>query len=468
MKKQLLFLFPLLFFGSFNLLSQGTYQIGYGSAESDRAHALVETSDGNFVITGAFEGDHIYSSKITPLGDTLWTRKYNLGDSLGKSAKDGGLGGTAFDIAECFNGDLIVCGVGYDLVSHGSEDVFLMRITSDGDTLWAKGYGGLDEEYGYSVVQLSDSTFLVAGTAESFGVLSRDGYVLHLDAQGDTLQTLLIGGSGVDGFESIIEVENGNFLAVGYTFSEGAGNSDVFVVKLDPNGNILWEKTYGGASNEFGRSVIATTLGYVIAGSTESFGSGLEDAYLVNIDVNGSLLWSRSYGGTSFDGANSLIQTTDNGFALAGYIESAGAGFWDILLLKTDSLGQLSWSKAYGTANFDYGQDLLQTLDSGYLISGYSDGFYTGDNDIYIIKTDSIGLSSCQTMNGNLVQADPVTIVTTSSSNVVSASSVNTLEQAFSGEPIEFIDACDSTLGVDDILSAIGLLMYPNPTSGGL
>lgn len=461
----------LLVLTSSNLWSQSTFQVGYGSPEAEHVYSIINTSDGNYVIGGAFKEDHLFYSKISPLGDTLWTKIYGHADSSGlivqpNTSKDSGLGVSVQSIHECFNGDLIMCGVGHNLIAHGEDDVFIIRTNTNGDTLWTKAYGGTLEDYAYSIDQANDSSFIIAGTTESNNALIRDAYLLHLNQQGDTLWTLIIGGTGIDGFQSVKVTEDGNYLAVGYTFSSGSGNADVFAVKIDPNGNVLWEKTFGGALNEFGNTIIESPSGYLIGGSTESFGLGDQDAYLIKVDVNGNLLWSKSYGGNYAEEIQSIIRTSDNGFALVGYTESYGAGFADVLLTKIDSLGQLSWSVEYGGSDYEYGESLLQTSDQGFIMAGYSNSFFTGDNDIYLIKTDEIGQSSCKMTNSNLTQTDPNTIENIPISFIQSGSNMAWPEFEFNNETLSRIEPCDTTLSIYSTKPSNSFILFPNPSSG--
>ena len=148
------------------------------------------------------------------------------------------------------------------------------------------------------------------------------------------------GGTNGDWGFSVVKSSDGGYVIAGVTSSYGLGGDDVYLVKTDSAGSMLWNKTYGGTSNDDGCSVIQTSDGgYVIAGVTSSYGLGGDDVYLVKTDSAGSMLWNKTYGGTSNDSWFSMIRTTDGGYAIAGYTSSIGAGSFDVCLSKADSSG---------------------------------------------------------------------------------------------------------------------------------
>jgi hypothetical protein len=178
-----------------------------------------------------------------------------------------------------------------------------------------------------ALIQTSDGGYAIAGLTQSFGAGDWDVYVVKLDTHGNLQWTKTIGGKKEDGGLSLIQTSDGGYAIAGYTFSFGAGEADVYVVKLDANGNLQWTKTIGRPGNEIGFSLIQTSDGgYVIAGSTESFGVGGADVYIVKLDANGNLQWTKTIGGKGWDAGFSLIQTSDGGYAIGGYTSSFGAG----------------------------------------------------------------------------------------------------------------------------------------------
>jgi hypothetical protein len=170
---------------------------------------------------------------------------------------------------------------------------------------------------------------------------------------------------------SLIQTSDGGYAIAGYTKSFGAGKRDVYVVKLDANGNLQWTKTIGGPKGDEGYSLIQTSDGgYVIAGFTESFGAGEADVYVVKLDAKGNLQWTKTIGGPESEIGNSLIQTSDGGYAITGTTESFGAGETDVYVVKLDAKGNLQWTKTIGGPESEVGNSLIQTSDGGYAIAG--------------------------------------------------------------------------------------------------
>jgi len=200
---------------------------------------------------------------------------------------------------------------------------------------------------------------------------------------------------GVSGDEalSVVQTSDGGYAIAGRTTSFGASSSDFWLVKTDPAGNIVWSQIYGGADYERAESVVQTTDGgYAIAGCTTSFGAGIWDYWLVKTDSTGNMQWSETYGGTGHDLASSVVQTTDGGYAIAGYTTSFGAGGDDFWLVKTDSTGNMLWNHTYGGEGNDEALSVVQTNDGGYAIAGYTTSFDpNATSDAWLIKL-SVGV----------------------------------------------------------------------------
>ena len=147
---------------------------------------------------------------------------------------------------------------------------------------------------------------------------------------------------------SVQQTSDGGYIVAGYTGSFGAGG-DIFLIKTDASGNVIWAKTYGGTGYEEAFSVQQTSDGvYIVAGYTYSFGAGCRDIFLIKTDANGNVQWAKTYGGTDYDRASSVQQTSDGGYIVAGYTESFGVGGSDVFLVKTDANGNIQWAKTYG------------------------------------------------------------------------------------------------------------------------
>jgi hypothetical protein len=198
------------------------------------------------------------------------------------------------------------------------------------------------------------------------------------------------GGLGEDVGGCVKEV-SGGYIVAGTTSSFGAGSSDVIVIRTDANGDSLWMRTFGGPAADYGFSVEQThDQGFVIAGYTESFGAGGNDAYLIRLDSGGDSLWTKTYGDTGNDSGYS-IERSPTGYVLAGFTTSSGAGGADVYLVGTDLDGDALWTRTYGGPSDDYAGCVEVTRDGGYLVVGHTESFGAGYADIYVIKTDASG-----------------------------------------------------------------------------
>ena len=216
-----------------------------------------------------------------------------------------------------------------------------MILTSFGQKTFENTFGGAGFNYGYSVVQTSDGGYVIIGiTAETFEAESYDVYLIKTDANGDTIWTHTYGGTGYDYGTSVVQTSDGGYLISGGTESFGAGSSDVYLIKTDADGYTTWTKTYGGVEGDYGYSVVQTSDGgYVVSGSTESFGAGSHDVYLIKTNADGDTTWTKTYGGAGLEYGTSVVQTSDGGYVITG-ITITETGIY-VYLIKTNANGNV-------------------------------------------------------------------------------------------------------------------------------
>ena len=263
-------------------------------------------------------------------------------------------------------------------------------------------YGGIDHEVANSLFQTSDNGYLICGYTYSFGGSpdTSDIFLVKTDSLGDTLWTRSYGGSDFEEAYGMQPTADNGFIIVGHTrsFSVTPCTSDVYIIKVDENGDTLWTKTYGGAHFDIGHAIAQTfDQGYIIAGQTRSFITGTWDVYIIRTDSLGDTLWTRIYGDDYDQSGRSVQQTSDGGFIITGYTGVSGELWPDIFLMKLNSSGDTLWTKTYGGSLIDYGAKVIQITDQEYIVAGYTNWDVAWESDLYLFKTDSIGdmLWSC-------------------------------------------------------------------------
>lgn len=259
--------------------------------------------------------------------------------------------------------------------------IFTFKI-SFAQITFQKTFGGDSSDYGYSVQQTTDGGYIIVGSTKSFGAGNKDVYLIKTDSTGNTLWTRTFGGINDDDGYSVQQTTDGGYIITGNTQSFGAGGVDVYLIKTDTFGDTLWTKTFGGTSFDYGYSVQQTfDGGYIITGETFSF-NGNGDVYLIRVASNGNLVWTKIFGGTNADWGYCIRQTNDSGYVILGTTLSFGAGIEDVYLIKTDANGDTIWTKTYGGMSHEAGSGVMQTTDGGYIITGNTQSFTTGGRDV--------------------------------------------------------------------------------------
>jgi hypothetical protein len=248
----------------------------------------------------------------------------------------------------------------------------------------------------WSIIQSNDGGYVVvAWTQQSSesepGYYYSDIYVVKLDSTGNVIWAKTIGGSNWDGASSIIQSSDGGYVVAGGTSSFGAGNGDIYVVKLDSSGNVQWTKTIGGSNGEAAKSVIQSSDGgYVVAGNIiNPYGFGFNvDIYVVKLDLVGNVEWAKVIDLSLGDESNSIIQSSDGGYVVAGNTWSfrGSVADSDIYVVKLDSAGNVQWAKTIGGSLSEYAYSITQSIDGSYVVAGGTLSFGSGSLDIYVVK----------------------------------------------------------------------------------
>jgi hypothetical protein len=362
-----------------------TFSKTFGGERRDRGINLLQTGDGGYAVvgysgsTGAKQED-IYLVRTDPHGEVLWSKTY------GGEGSDNG-----WAIMETGDGGFLITGF-TNSYGAGEMDIYLLRLDSGGVLLWEKTYGGPESEYGWAMAPTLDGGYVLAGQTDSFGEGAEDGYLVKVNAQGEELWSQTFGGLGEDRLFSVDLGDDGGFILTGTTRSFGAGERDLYLVKTTDSGELAWTQVLGEERDDVGHAVRRTADGgYIVTGYTMSFGAANYDTWLAKFDESGNMLWESFYGDAGDDRAIYGEQTDDGGYILTGYTKSYGAIGWDVFLVRIDSSGVATWHKRFGGRSEDTGYTVRQTSDKGFILTGetYSAGARGGD--MYLIKVNESG-----------------------------------------------------------------------------
>ncbi len=384
----------------------------YGGSGSDTAQSLINTSDGGFAVLGytnSADGDvagkttavnDYWLLKLDPEGNLEWNNTYggskdDRGQSVIQTA-DGGYGIVGYAMSSDGDGSR----------NEGFHDNWILKLDAAGGIEWEKSFGFPGHDHSYDLVQTSDGGFFFVGfldvvssggegSTSKGNSLTRHGvgefWGSRLDAGGNLLWRRYFGGTNNDRAHSVVQANDGGFIMAGFSesgdsdISLSKGSYDFWVVKIADNGDLVWERSYGGSGIEVSYDIAKTSdNAYVVAGHTFSTdedvskNNGASDIWLIKIDENGNLLWERTYGGTAYDTAQSVSLTGDGGFVISGNSRSSdmdvteNAGENDIWVLKTDSEGNPIWQQTYGGSALDFGYDAIENSQNSILVAGSS------------------------------------------------------------------------------------------------
>jgi len=302
----------------------------------------------------------------------------------------------AWCLQETEDGGYILVG---NCASRGEgSDLFLIRTDSMGKCIWSRIWGGSAEDVGYFVQETKEGGFIITGSTKSYSMGEELLWLVKTDGNGNLSWDRTFGGfvsSSGDGGWSVDETDDGGYIITGYTQSLGSGRKDLWLLKTDGQGAKIWDKTFGGREDDVGMSVLQSRDGgYIAAGRTASFTRGGDDIWLLKTDSLGEEQWNRTFGGKQDDAGFQVVELAD-GYAVVGRTES-GSDRKKIILIKVDPNGRKLWERSYEGSS---ASSLQSTAEGGYIIAGRIDNNDTG-RDALIIKTDSTGREEWSTTLG--------------------------------------------------------------------
>jgi len=409
MKRIILAVSFLLIFTSFFSL-YGQWAKTYGGSRYDHAHSFQQTSDGGYIIAGntsSFNSgsyDDIWILKLSSDGDVEWQRTY------GGSGSD-----SASSIQQTQDGGYIVLGETSSFGA-GYNDIWILKLSSDGDVEWQRTYGGSGSDSASTIQQTQDGGYVVVGEIESReeDQTVRDTWILKLSSDGEIEWQKTYGGHKSYFVSFIQQRDDGGYIVAGNTSSSGAGETDIWFLKLTSDGEIEWQKTYGGNKSDSVSSIQQTgDGGYIVLGDTSSFSVEGSDCWILKLSSGGDIEWQKTYVGDKSYSASFIQQTGDGGYIVAGSTfsgaEWGGPSERDIQVLKLSSTGAIEWQRAYVGSDLYLASYIEQTIDGGYIVAGNTESSEDGwcdDHNSLILKLSSDGDTEWQKTYGGNYSSD--------------------------------------------------------------
>ena len=374
----------------------------FGTLDNDEGAKIAELKGSGYLLLGTTAKTGIIAGEAVTSKALLIMTDY-LGEVVWESEIGGNSNYKAGAITVSENNEIFISGTLTE--ENGlNTNIFLTQISNAGEQLWLKEYEnpGISTS-AVEMVYTSDNTIVIIGnTNASIGdeidTGTQDFYVLKADLTGEIIWERTYGfeEGKTDYGNALVETDNGDFIWIGTTQKDNIStpglNSDMRVVRSNQLGNLIWDFLFGGEGNDFGNKVITQNNEYLMVGAKGSTFNNNGDIFLVKINTNGEEIWSKVYGGDSDENAFDIIATNDNGYVIAGYTFSYGNGKSDIFLVKTDINGNMEWQSAIGGQGDDNAKSIIQTADGGFLVAGTIQ--FENNTMISLIKTNTLGTTT--------------------------------------------------------------------------
>jgi hypothetical protein len=358
----------------------------YGGTGNEKAFAVQETSDNGYYVFGdstsfAARSYDFFVLKLDSLGNLSWSKTFGGGED------DYGYYGV-----ETSDSGFIIAGRTYSFGA-GDSDAWIIKMMGNGVISWQTRFHGgtTGHDYFNEIIETSGHNYIAAGTWAPDSN-SRNILVMKFAENGDIIWEKGFGGTGTETACSLDSTTDNGFIISGYTNSFGQGNYDGLVIKVDSIGNLQWQKVIGSTGAEYIMSIKHTSdEGYIMAGYYDPDETTIYDLWVIKMDTDGDVEWQYTYGGDGSEWAESVLQTEDGGYIVCGNTNSTGNGDYDVLVLKLAGNGDIEWQKTYGSTGYDRSRNIKTTSDGGYILTGNTQSYGAGESDIWVIKLNESG-----------------------------------------------------------------------------
>ncbi len=333
----------------------------YGGDAWDEAFGLVETANGDLILSGYTKAQekHMWIIKLDEFGNSRWGKTYKA-----KPVSEGK------DII--IGNDSNIIAVGYSIKPFSYQsDLWIVKLNQQGEKLWDKNYGGVADESANSIVAAYDGGYIMAGVTTTTSDFQENALVIKVDSAGEKLWERTFGGSKSDFANDIIETKDKGIVVCGLASSRGEGFQSFWVAKMDSSGTDIWDYVYRINQWDIATSVVEGLDGYLyVVGYTKTYSIIDYDVVLIKLDQNGNLIWQKVFSWGRWDQATSVCNSFDNGILVAGFSRSGKELSSDFAVTKFNEEGTVLWENIFVRNSLDYSNKIIETRDNGLAIAG--------------------------------------------------------------------------------------------------
>ena len=365
----------------YSVSSDQIWSLNYGPNNvDDDAFSIINSSEGGYILAGSTwrNGDQdVLLLRIAESGAIVWVNTF------------GGIGSQfATEVIECSTGGFAV--VGSELIDGYAPNALLIRTNAYGDEIWSHRYGGAGLDYASSVIESQSGGFVIVGISTSYGLNGTNCWLLHTDETGEALWNQTFGGDKDDVGYSVIEERSAEgFVVAGTTKSFGGGNADAWLIRTNAQGELQWHQTIGGYRNEFGQKLIGNRNGgFTLIGTTDNTPNQNLGTFVINFLANGTRRWETTFYGSLENHGYSIFECHDGSYVITGitYDWDNWGGFTNLWLSRLDAEGNHQWSKSYGGYSNDVGRSIIQAENGDFIVAGNTQSYARGGSDVWILR----------------------------------------------------------------------------------
>jgi uncharacterized delta-60 repeat protein len=362
-----------------------TWERTFGGAQEDKAYGIATMPDDGVVVVGnrrllSTAGHYAWILRLDRSGKMVWEREFG-----GRNSDE------VYGVVATNDGGIVLAGNSRSRGA-GKSDIWVQRLNKSGNTVWDKTFGGPDDDRARSIAASADGGFFIAGYTQSRGSPEGDAWIIKIDKNGELSWEQTAGGAKNDAVFHVTTMPDGGLIATGYKDLGDPKGFDLWVVRLNSQGGLLWDRTYGRGIFDAGTSIVPTEDGgSVVVGVTSADAYRGDDAWVLRLDAHGEVVWEQTFGGPEPETAWAVVNMSDKGYAVLVSTSSYGAGSADAWLLRLDGDGSLLWERMYGGKLWDRPTSAVLTADGGIFVAGYTTTQGAGREDFWLFRLDAEG-----------------------------------------------------------------------------